>query len=329
MMTDEITRLMTFFYRDELTDQRMYERLAARSQDGEYRKSLLRLSEVEKYHAGFWRDELIRRGVDVSGIHHRKFKLFFILLISRIIGEYLSVRLLEYGEYKTCKYYADFIEKKVGDDSFRKGLSSILEDELEHEDIFENRIEKTQEQLEKNRNIIYGMSDGLVEILAAVSGLTAIITGGYIIGLSGLVVGVGGTLSMALGAFLSKASETDYKIAEIRKRSLFKTSSRDHDRIRSYQKEGVASAYTTGLFYITGALIPVIPFFILPRIVALITAVILVGASQFITNAIIALSMSVDIIRPSVRATSLALLVAAGTYLVGQFFHVFLHISIV
>ncbi|MCL4314950.1 MAG: VIT1/CCC1 family protein [Candidatus Thermoplasmatota archaeon] len=328
-MMDEVTRLMMAFYRDELTDQKMYERLAVRSRDDEFRKNLIRLADVEKYHSGFWRDQLIQRGMNVARIHYRRLKLFFILLISRIVGEYLSVRLLEYGEYKACNYYSDFIKRGVGDDAFRKSLSSILEDELEHEDIFENRIEKTQEQLEKNRNIVYGMSDGLVEILAAVSGLTAIITSGYIIGLSGLVVGVGGTLSMALGAFLSKASETDYKITEIKKKSLFKTSTGDGERIRSYRKQGVASAYTTGLFYIIGALIPVLPFFVLPRIDALITAVVLVGASQFITNAIIALSMSVDILRPSLRATILTMIVAASTYLVGQFFHVFLHISIV
>ncbi len=328
-MANDLIQLMISFYREELTDKRMYEKLAASTSDAEYRENLIRLSNVENSHAEFWGNELKRRGVEVSGLKHKRLKLFLALLASKFVGQYLSVRLLESGEYNTCRQYADFLEQKVGDEPFRQGLSLILKDEIEHEDVFENRIEKTEEQLEKNRSIILGISDGLVEILAAVAGLTAIIENGLYIALSGLVVAMGGTLSMMVGVYLAKAQESDYKISKVKKQSLFGLSKNDDDAIRAYRQEGTSSAYTTGLFYILGAAFPIIPYVFLPRYEALVIAIILVGLSQWITNAFIALSMSVRVARPATRAALLALGAAGATLAIGTLFHELLNISLV
>ena len=328
-MAGDLIQLMISFYREELTDKRMYQKLAASTSDADYRENLIRLSNVENSHAEFWGNELKRRGVEVSGLKHKRLKLFLTLLASKFVGQYLSVRLLESGEYNTCRQYADFLEKKVGDEPFRQGLSIILKDEIEHEDVFENRIEKTEEQLEKNRSIILGISDGLVEILAAVAGLTAIIENGLYIALSGLVVAMGGTLSMMVGVYLAKAQESDYKISKVKKQSLFGLSKNDHDTIKAYKQEGTSSAYTTGLFYILGAAFPMIPYVFLPRYEALVIAIILVGLSQWITNAFIALSMSVRVARPATRAALLALGAAGATLAIGTLFHELLNISLV
>ncbi len=327
-MSDDIIPLMISFYREELTDRRMYEKLANATSDEKYRENLKRLANVEDSHSKFWVDELEKRGVDVSTIKHKKLKLFFVILASKFVGRYLSVRLLESGEYNTCRQYADFIERNEGDDSFRKGLSLILKDEIEHEDIFEKSIEKTEEQLEKNRGIILGVSDGLVEILATVAGLTAIIVNGFYIGLSGLVVGLGGTLSMMVGVYLGKGQESDYRISEIRKQALFGHSKRDDEKINAYKQEGAQSAYVTGVFYILAALVPVTPFFFLPRFEALIAAIIFVSLSQWVTSAIVALSMSVSVVKPATRATLLGLGAAGATLLIGTLFHIFLNVSL-
>ncbi len=75
--------------------------------------------------------------------------------------------------------------------------------------------------------------------------------------------------------------------------------------------------------------IPILPFIFLPRIDALVTAVILVAASQGITNMIVALTMGLRILRTSVQAMLLSLIAAAATFTVGYLFHIFFHITLI
>ncbi len=81
--------------------------------------------------------------------------------------------------------------------------------------------------------------------------------------------------------------------------------------------------------YVMGAVIPIVPFVFLPRVEGLITAVILVAASQGITNMIVALTMGLKILRTSVQAMFLSLMAAAATFTVGYLFHIFFHITLI
>lgn len=316
------------YYRDELTDLEFYKRLSAKTADEDFRKNLERLSEIEKEHAKFWKMELERRGVKTTKIKYKKAKVRFLIFIRRILGPYLTVRLLEHGEINTVVSYTELLHRYEKEDEFRNTLERIIHEEIEHEEIFENRIEKTEKDIQRNRDVIYGISDGLVEVLASISGLTALIVNNLDIALGGLVVALGGSISMALGAYLAKNSETEYRISELRKKALFSQKRANREEIKDYEGESRRSALNVGMFYIMGAVIPILPFVVLERHIALIISIILVAITQGISNGIVALSMNIKILRSSIRAAGLSLIAAAGTYAVGELFHILFNISL-
>lgn len=315
------------FFRDEITDREFYRRLSETVDDESFRINLKNLSEVEDRHSNFWKENLEKRGEDVSRLRYKKGKVVWLLLLSRLIGTYLTVRLLEHGEIKTVREYREFIDRSEGSPEFRKGLEKIIAEEIEHEEVFENQMEKSQEQIEKNRDIIYGVSDGLVEVLGAVAGLAAIITNHIYIALGGILVGLSGTISMSLGAYLAKNSETEFRINEEKKRELLGLES-DKEQIEKYSKQSRKSAASVGGSYIIGAVVPILPFVFLQPIPGLITAVVLVAISQAITNALVALSMNIGILKNSIKASALSLIAAAAVFALGELFHIVFGITL-
>lgn len=315
------------FFRDEITDREFYKRLALHVDDEAFKKNLIRLSDVENRHSGFWKDNLQKVGVDTSGIRYKRLKVLWLLFLSRIIGTYMTVRLLEHGEINTVREYSDFLKGSKGSPEFRQGLQGIIKEEIEHEEVFENQMEKSQEQIEKNRNVIYGVSDGLVEVLGAVAGLAAIISNSLYVALGGILVGLSGTISMSLGAYLSKNSESEFRINEEKKRELLGLKS-DKKMIEEYSRQSKKSAASVGGSYILGAVVPIIPFTFLAPIPALVLAVILVAISQAITNALVALSMNIGIVRSSLKAVLMSLGAAAAVFALGELFHLVFGITL-
>ncbi len=64
-MPDNLNEIRDFCS-DELTDLEFYRGLSERVRDEDLKKSLLRLSDVEKQHSQFWISYLQKKGVDTS-----------------------------------------------------------------------------------------------------------------------------------------------------------------------------------------------------------------------------------------------------------------------
>lgn len=327
-MADKLKEIREFCS-DELTDLQFYKALSERVEDENLQKNLLRLSEVEKEHSQFWISYLQKHGVDTSKIKPKRMKIRFMLFIFRVLGIGLAVNLLEYGEVETVAKYRDYATRTGEDEDFRKGIEKIINEEIEHEDVFSYTLEQNKEKLDRNRDIIYGISDGLVEVLAAIAGLTALLTNHLDVALGGLVVGVSGTMSMSVGAYLAKDSESQYKISSLRRNAILKNRAHDRDKVDQYRGESRRSAMNVGMFYILGAAIPILPFLFLPRDIALVLAIVLVAVTQGLANSIIAISMSMGILKEALKSSGLALLAALASYVVGQVFHMILHVSLV
>lgn len=320
---------MTEFCRDELTDLEFYRRLSERVKDEKLKQSLLRLSSVEKEHSEFWKKHLQKEGVKMSSLKPRRAKVSFMLFLHRILGTGLTVKLLEYGEVETVAMYREYASRSEKDEEFKKDLERIINEEIEHEDVFSYTLDQNRERIERNRDVIYGISDGLVEVLAAIAGLTALLTNHLDVALGGLIVGVSGAMSMSVGAYLAKNSESQFKISRLRREAILGNHEHDKEKVELYRGESRRSAFNVGFFYIFGAMIPILPFAFLGRDLALVISVILVAVTQGLSNSIIAISMNMRVLKESVKAASLALLAALASYLVGQIFHMILHVSLV
>jgi VIT1/CCC1 family predicted Fe2+/Mn2+ transporter len=107
----------------------------------------------------------------------------------------------------------------------------------------ENEIIKHNNILSNIRDIIFGMNDGLVEVLAATVGFSAALqTQPGLVFFAGSIVAISGTLSMAGGAYISTEYETRLKKGVKRSGA------------------GLKSAFYCGLAYIIGAMFPILPF---------------------------------------------------------------------
>jgi VIT1/CCC1 family predicted Fe2+/Mn2+ transporter len=314
-------KMRTSFLRDELSDMVFYTRLARTMKDRQFSESLVRLSEIERKHSEFWRSALEDNGVPAKNIGPRNFKIAFMLLLRWFIGSNLAIKLVEYGEAGSILRYTEYMKGTNETPEFKQKLDRIIEDEMEHEETFRNQLVEIDQKLEWNRNVIYSMSDGLVEVLAALAGLSVVITDHLYVAISGVVVGLGGAMSMTLGAYLSKKNEVDYSETQLKKnRSVSRTE--ESTEVKKINMGTTETIRITALTYILGAAIPILPFVFLSGMTPLVIAIILVGVVQGITNAIAAISVNNRALTSALRAALLSLLIAAGTFAVGEMFHI-------
>lgn len=322
-------KLIKEFYRDEITDREFYRKLSLRIKNENIKNRLKSLSDVEDYHANYWASRLSYLSYDSKILNPYRTKLRLLLIFTRIIGLNLTINLMEKGEVESIIKYRNFL-KRINDKELSAGLSRIIEDEISHESLFNDMNENKEKFLDKIQSFIYGMSDGLVEVLAAIAGLTAIIENNFIIAMSGLVVGIGGTISMMLGAYLSKASESEFRISTIKREMIVEERSEGETKevIKKESGRSKDSAVTTGLSYVFGAIFPIAPFLFPLGFLSLIIAVALVAIVQAISNGLIAIALNTSILKSSSRAALLSLLAAGITFTVGFVFHTYLHLYI-
>lgn len=198
-------------YKDELTDAEIYAALARVENNDKLREELLKLSQYEVGHAEFWKFIAKQAGIDVSGIKPSRFSVAFSVLIRRLLGLGFLVKLRESAEVEAIKRYGEMVRKRALG-PYTDRLREILLDEVLHEEVFKEEASRFEAFINNIRDAMYGMSDGLVEVLAAVAGLAPVVTNPILITLAGLIVGTAGTLSMAVGgAYMSTKAQRDIR----------------------------------------------------------------------------------------------------------------------
>ncbi|WP_422398123.1 VIT1/CCC1 transporter family protein [Sulfolobus tengchongensis] len=333
-------------YKEELFDHEVYSRLAQIEKDEKLRKTLIKLAEMEGKHAEFWKTVAEKRGLRTKRKLPilDKIRLYFYLTLRRVLGLDMTIKVLESGEEDDVEKYRKLSEKEDFTEEERKELKNIMVDEMVHEKVLGNVEAKSI------GDFVYGISDGLVEVLAAVSGLSGAISSPLFVALGGLIVGASGTLSMAIGAYLSTKSEKDVKVQERRKLELEKSIDQNAVQLRlvnfftelgvnvnlakrvstslvnvaedilypEVRENPIRSALITGLSYITGAIIPIIPYLIgLSGVVGLISSYIVAGISTLIVGSIIGILSGISPIKKGAQMTTLALLAALATHGLG------------
>ncbi|AAK42695.1 rubrerythrin family protein [Saccharolobus solfataricus] len=344
-------------YEEELFDHEVYSKLAEVERDPELKKTLFKLAEMEKKHSEFWREIAEKRGLKVKGKLStlNKIKVDFYSLLRKILGLDITIKVLESSEEDDIEKYRKLSEMEMFSSEEKQRLKDIMVDEAVHEKVLGNVEAKSV------GDFVYGISDGLVEVLAAVSGLSGAISSPLFVAVGGLIVGVSGTLSMAIGAYLSTKSEKDVKIQERKRLELEKNVDQHSVQLRlvnfftelgvnlnlakkvslslvnvaedilypEVKENPVKSALITGLSYITGAIIPILPYLIgLSGLTGLITSYIVAGLSTFIVGSIIGILSGISPFKKGIQMASLALLAALGTHGLGYLASRFLNVSI-
>jgi len=327
---DDMLKTALSFYLDEYSDAFLYSNLAEGEKDPIVREELERLASIETGHAEFWRRFLERHGVSVKKPKIRRLSVLGVRLMRKLLGPGAVVSLLEMGESTAvAKYFKYLTEYSIElSEEEKEALKAVVLDELEHEKLF--REEKRRFHVENVRDLVLGMNDGLVEILGTVTGLSAVYPGNpRMVGISGLIVGVAGALSMANrnlrvcalpetgkresqgGMSEDAASETVEKLTSD---AIMKLIIPDED------ENEVRSALYTGLAYLLGVAFPVSPyFFVSSSLTALPISVVLAGSALAVVATLVSVLSGISIRRKVMEMVLTGLGAAFLSYLFGSF----------
>lgn len=177
---------------NELTESVIYEGIANFAKGEENKEVLLRLAQEEKAHYEIWKKYT---GIEMKP---QKGKVFRYKLLARIFGFTFTVKLMENGEEAAQEEYA-LVAEEVEESAF------IRQQEKEHEEALLEMLD--EESLQYVGSMVLGLNDALVELTGSLAGFTFALQNTKLIALSGLIIGISATFSMASSEFLAARSE--------------------------------------------------------------------------------------------------------------------------
>lgn len=177
---------------NELTESVIYEKIAAFAGGEENKQTLLRLSREEKAHYEIW------KSYTGETLKPEKAKVLKYTLMARVFGFTFAVKLMEKGESGAQETYA-LLAKEVAESA------AIRQQEEEHENALLAMLD--EERLHYVGSMVLGLNDALVELTGSLAGFVFALQNCRLIALSGLIVGISATFSMASSEFLSARSE--------------------------------------------------------------------------------------------------------------------------
>ena len=176
----------------ELTESVIYEKIAAFAGGEENRATLLRLAAEEKGHYEIWKRYT---GIEMKPEMGKVLKYTF---LARTLGFTFAVKLMEKGEGNAQEEYALLADEVAESIAIRK-------QEEEHEGALLEMLD--EERLQYVGSMVLGLNDALVELTGSLAGFVFALQNNRLIALSGLIVGISATFSMASSEFLAARSE--------------------------------------------------------------------------------------------------------------------------
>jgi len=191
-ISEKALKIIKKMQQSELTESVIYEKIAKFAKGEENKKVLLRLAKEEKQHYEIW-----KRYTNIE-MKPQKFKIFKYKLLARIFGFTFAVKLMEKGEENAQEEY-DLLASEVEESVV------IKQQEEEHEKALLEMLD--EERLKYVGSMVLGLNDALVELTGSLAGFTFAMQNTKLIALSGLIIGISATFSMASSEFLSARSE--------------------------------------------------------------------------------------------------------------------------
>ena len=191
-LSKEALKIIKKMQQSEITESVIYEKIAKFAKGEENKKTLLRLAKEEKNHYEIW-----KKYTSIE-MKPQKLKVFKYKLLAKIFGFTFAIKLMERGEENAQSEY-DLLSKEVEESVV------IKQQEEEHEKALIEMLD--EERLKYVGSMVLGLNDALVELTGSLAGFTFAMQNTKLIALSGLIIGISATFSMASSEFLSARSE--------------------------------------------------------------------------------------------------------------------------
>lgn len=185
-------KILLRMQQNECTESEIYRRIARFAGGEENRQTLLRLAEEEQSHNQMWARYTGRE------MKPQRRKVLWYSLIARVLGFTFAVKRMEKGEEAAQAEY-DLLAEEVPESI------QIRQQEQQHEKALLAMLD--EERLRYVGSMVLGLSDALVELTGSLAGFTFAMQNTRLIALSGLIIGISATFSMASSEFLAARSE--------------------------------------------------------------------------------------------------------------------------
>lgn len=192
MLSQTALSIVKKMQQSELTESVIYREIAKFAKGDENKKVLHRLAAEEKAHYEIW-----KKYTDIE-MKPEKWKIFKFKLLARILGFTFAIKLMESGEERSQEEY-DQLSGEVEESVL------IRQQEEEHEKALMDMLD--EERLQYVGSMVLGLNDALVELTGSLAGFTFALQNTRLIALSGLIIGISATFSMASSEFLAARSE--------------------------------------------------------------------------------------------------------------------------
>ena len=191
-ITEASLSIIKKMQQSELTESVIYEKIARFAKGEENKQTLLRLAREEKAHYEIWKKYT---GIEMTP---ERGKVCKYTLLARVLGFTFAVKLMERGEENAQAEY-DQLAREVEESAH------IKQQEQEHEQALLEMLD--EERLQYVGSMVLGLNDALVELTGSLAGFTFALQNTRLIALSGLIIGISATFSMASSEFLAARSE--------------------------------------------------------------------------------------------------------------------------
>ncbi|WP_345974217.1 VIT1/CCC1 family protein [Sulfurimonas sp. HSL3-7] len=259
---------------NEINDHALYLALAQREKEPQNREVFVKIAEEELEHYRFWEK--------ITGQKRKASPLLirFYLLLVTIFGTSFALKWVERREKWAEAFYCSLF------DAYPEARKIYTQEQL-HEQKLVGMLQ--DKKLLYAGAIVLGMNDALVELTGTLSGIALAFEHTQTVGITGAIMGVAASLSMAGSSYLEARENPDKTI-----------------------RATVYAAYT-GISYILTTAVLVLPFFLFSRI-ATALAVMFAGA----VVAIMAYNFYIAVAKGQsfARRTSQMLLITLGVALI-------------
>jgi VIT1/CCC1 family predicted Fe2+/Mn2+ transporter len=210
-------------------------------------------------------------------------RVFWYTLLAKVLGFTFAVKLMERGEEGAQSEYAQLAEEVPES-------VTIRQQEEEHETALLAMLD--EERLQYVGSMVLGMNDALVELTGSLAGFTFALQNSKLVALSGLIVGISATFSMAASEFLSAKSEG--------------------------RNDAFKSCCYTGIAYLVTVALLVAPYLLISQpIAAMITMIAIVLAEIAAFSYYIAIARDEKFIKNFGTMAIISCSVAVASFLVG------------
>jgi VIT1/CCC1 family predicted Fe2+/Mn2+ transporter len=292
-------------WRAELDSAALYAAFARLERDPRRRSVYYDLANAERRHASFWEERLRSVGCPIPRFRPSP-RTMVLMQVARYLGIGFVVPSVITREMRDRDDYTRQEDART---------AGLAREEQGHAAVLRGRDNGT---IGTNlRAAVLGANDGLASNFCLMMGVAGGGAAGSTILLAGVAGLIGGAGSMALGEWLSVTNARELALSQLDRESVGPEPGYAHPSVASAGDAAGAAVFSFALFAL-GALVPLLPFCILPIGLRIAGSIALSVAALFVLGLATSLFNARSALFSGLRQTVIGIAAATVTYLAGR-----------